>query len=198
MEEENLNHTDREGQKFKINDRRHWVSDDVPTDLEPDEQAPSYVKQLRSEAEDKDKRLREYISAFKAKSSEFEELKQRLQRENETKLEQFKARLFSELLPIFDNLMRATEASSQSKNLDVLTKGIQMTVEQFKRYLQENGVTSIQAVGRKFDPTTDEACMTIPTDDPSQDNMVLEELEPGYKFGERLLRPVKVKVARST
>ena len=94
--------------------------------------------------------------------------------------------------------MRAIEASTKNKDLDSLTQGIQMTIEQFKRHLQENGVTSIQAVGRKFQPATDEACITIPTEDPNQDNMVLEELESGYMFGEKLLRPVKVKVARST
>ena len=67
---------------------------------------------------------------------------------------------------------------------------------QFRQSLEENGVKPISAKGRKFDPKTDEACMTIETSDPQQDDMVLEELEAGYLFGEKLIKPVKVKVAK--
>ena len=197
MAEDNSNNQDSEAEKFKVTDRRHWTLEDKATAEEAQEQVPSYVQQLKSEADDKDNRLREYIAAYKAKSAEIEEVKQRLQRENQAKLDQFKAKFFAELLRVFDNLMRAAEAGTQGVTMESLNQGIQMTLEQFKSQLEKNGVTSIQAVGRKFDPSTDEACMTVPTDDPDQDNMVLEELEPGYLFGEKLLRPVKVKVARA-
>ena len=78
MAEDNLNHHDQKNQDFKVTDRRHWVSEDERIGEEPDEQVPSYVQQLKLEADDKDKRLREYIAAFKTKSSEIDEAKQRL------------------------------------------------------------------------------------------------------------------------
>lgn len=188
-----------EESKFKVHDRRHWahdgeLEDSDSTDLE--EQLPSYVERLKNEAEEKDRRLREYIAAFKVKTAEIDEVRGRLQRDNETKLDQFKARLFAGLVPILDNLKRADAAAKSNSDFESLKQGIQMIVNQFARDLEENGVKPISAKGRKFDPVTDEACMTVETQDPEQDNMVLEELETGYMFRDKLIKPVKVKVAK--
>ena len=89
-------------------------------------------------------------------------------------------------------------AAKSVEDFDSLKQGIVMVSAQFSQSLEENGVKAICAKGRKFDPKTDEACMTIETNDPKQDNMVLEELEAGYMFGEKLIKPVKVKVAKLT
>jgi len=198
MEERSDLFDEEEVDKFKVTDRRHWVHEDHEGEFEePESEVPSYVKKLQEEAENKDKKLREYIAAFKAKSSEIDEIKERLQRENQTQLDQFKARFFSGLIPIFDNLKRAIDTDSGS-DVESLRKGLKMTLDQYSRQLEENGIAPIKAVGRKFNPATDEACMTVPAGEQGQDNMVLEELEPGYMFGDKLLKPVKVKVARSS
>ncbi|MFQ5715955.1 MAG: nucleotide exchange factor GrpE [Nitrospinales bacterium] len=196
---ENAENKKEEKSEFKVNDRRHWahegeLEDSEETDLE--EQLPSYVERLKNEAEEKDRRLREYIAAFKAKTAEIDEVRGRLQRDNETKLDQFKARLFARLVPILDNLKRADAAAKNNGDFESLKQGIQMIVNQFARDLEENGVKPISAKGRKFDPVTDEACMTVETQDPEQDNIVLEELETGYMFRDKLIKPVKVKVAK--
>jgi molecular chaperone GrpE len=71
-----------------------------------------------------------------------------------------------------------------------------MVIKQFTRELEDNDVTVIPTVGRKFDPKTDEAFMTEVTDDPEKDNIILQELEPGYMFKDRMIKPAKVKVAK--
>ena len=71
-----------------------------------------------------------------------------------------------------------------------------MVVSQFTRELEDNGVQTIDTKNRKFNPKTDEACMTVETEDPEQDDMILEELEPGYMFKEKLIKAAKVKVAK--
>ncbi len=197
VDEASIESGGEEDGKFKVTDRRHWVHEDGAGELEePQPEIPSYVKQLKDEAEDKDKRLREYIAAYKAKTTEIDDIKDRLKRENQARLDQFKAGFFADLIPVFDNLKRASNADTA--DADALLQGLRMTVDQFEQKLKDNGVTSIDAVGRKFNPTTDEACMTVPSEDPEKDNMVLEELEPGYMFGDKLLKPVKVKVAKAT
>lgn len=190
---------EEEKPKFKVIDRRSATEDSEQGDSveTPEERLPSYVQQLKDEAEGKDKRLREYIAAFKNKSAEMEEFRLRLRRENEAQLDRFKANFFSQLVPILDNLKRAADTAQNNSDFDSLKHGIQMIVGQFTRNLEENGVQQIRAKGRKFDPATDEACMTVQTNDPEQDNMVLEELEPGYMFKEKLIKPVKVKVGKA-
>jgi len=188
--------------KISVVDRRHWVTEDEdsngdssPNDGE-EERLPSYVEQLKKEAEDKDKRLQEYIAAYKDKNSENDEFRVRLQKENETRLDQFKAILFARLLPILDNLKRAAQSASQSKDIDSLEKGIDLVINQFARELKDNGVETVPSVGKKFDPKSHEAFLTVDTEDSTQDQIVIEELEPGYRFKEKLIKAAKVKIAK--
>ena len=187
--------------KMKVLDRRHWVDDneesndeDTPKPIE--ERLPNFVEQLKKDAEEKDKRLREYISAYKDKNAENDEFRIRLQKENETRLDQFKAILFARLLPILDNLKRAAQSASQTKDLDSLQEGIDLVVNQFSNELKENGVETVTSVGEKFDPKSHEVFLTVETEDKAQDEMVIEELEPGYRFKEKLIKAAKVKIAK--
>ncbi len=188
--------------KISVVDRRHWVHEDEDSNGGTaasegiEERLPSYVERLKKEAEDKDKRLKEYIAAYKDKNSENDEFRARLQKENETRLDQFKAILFARLLPILDNLKRATQSASQTKDLDSLEQGIDLVINQFARELKDNGVETVPSVGEKFDPKSHEAFLTVDTEDATQDQMVIEELEPGYRFKEKLIKAAKVKIAR--
>ena len=191
-----------ENPKINVVDRRHWAHEDEDSnsdetsEQEIDEKLPTYVEQLKKDAEDKDKRLREYIAAYKDKNSENDDFRVRLQKENETRLDQFKAILFARLLPVLDNLKRAAESASQSKDIDSLQKGINLVLNQFTRELKDNGVEAISSIGEKFNPKTHEVCMTVDTEDISQDEIIIEELEPGYRFKEKLIKPAKVKIAK--
>ena len=79
-----------------------------------------------------------------------------------------------------------------------LKQGIELTYSQLLNTLKESGVETIPTSGRKFDPQTDEAFMTEDTTDPDKDNDIVEELETGYRFKNKLLKPAKVKVAKLT
>ena len=199
---ENKNTEKDETPKMKVLDRRHWVdenkesSDEDTSSNTVEERLPNFVEQLKKDAEDKDKRLREYISAYKDKNAENDEFRIRLQKENETRLDQFKAILFARLLPILDNLKRAAQSASQTKDLDSLQEGIDLVVNQFSNELKENGVETVTAVGEKFDPKSHEVFLTVETEDKTQDEMVIEELEPGYRFKEKLIKAAKVKIAK--
>jgi molecular chaperone GrpE len=187
--------------KINVVDRRHWVNEEDANNekiskKEADAKLPTYVEQLKQDAENKDKRLREYIAAYKDKNSENDEFRGRLQKENETRLDQFKAILFARLLPVLDNLKRASESAAQSKDLDSLQKGIDLVIDQFTRELKDNGVETISSIGEKFDPKTHEAFLTVETEDATQDEIIVEELEPGYRFKEKLIKAAKVKIAK--
>lgn len=187
-----------EASRFSVSDRRHWALEDAgeALDNESTERLPSYVEQLKQQAEAKDKQLREYIAAYKAKSAETDEIRARLQKENENRLEQIKADFFKKLIPIMDNFKRAINSAQSSADYESLKQGIEMTYSQLLSSLKESGVETISTSGRKFNPQTDEAYMTEDTIDPGEDNQIVEELEPGYRFKDKLLKPTKVKVAK--
>lgn len=189
---------DEDKPKITVVDRRHsMLSEETEAAAEPaGERLPSYVEKLKKDAEEKDKRLREYIAAYKENTSATDELRARLSRENENRLDLFKANLFARLLPILDNLKRAAQAAKASSDYESLNQGIQMVIRQYTQELADNGVKEIVTEGRKFDPKTDEAFLTVDTQDPAQDNAIIEELEPGYTFKDKLIKAAKVKVAK--
>ena len=78
---------------------------------------------------------------------------------------------------------------------DGLNMGVEMVSKQFSRELKNNNVEIIDAKNRKFDPKTDEVFLTEETNDPEMDNMIVQELEPGYIFKDKLIKAAKVKVA---
>ena len=186
-----------ETSRFTVSDRRHWALESEGTSLdESTERLPSYVEQLKQQAEAKDKQLREYIAAYKAKSAETDEIRARLQKDNETRLEQIKADFFKKMIPILDNFKRAIDSTQTTADYKSLEEGIELTYSQLLNTLKESGVETISTLGRKFNPQTDEAFMTEDTTDPAKDNEIVEELEPGYLFKDKLLKPAKVKVAK--
>ncbi len=179
-----------------IVDRRSSLIDEETNDeasANIDERLPTYVEQLKQEAEEKDKRLREYIAAYKEKSGENDDFRKRLEKDNDLRLDQFKANLFARLIPVLDNLNRAIQTTGSNK--DALQQGVELVAKQYARELKNNGVEKIDTQNRKFNPETDEVIMTEDTTDPEKDNMVIDELEPGYVFKEKLIKAAKVKVA---
>jgi molecular chaperone GrpE len=180
---------------ISIVDRRSSMleEDELATDQE--ERLPSYVEKLKQETEQKDKKLKEYITAYKEKTAEDDGFRKRLEKDNDIRLDQFKANLFSRLVPILDNLNRAIQAVNGNRDFDGLNQGVEMVSKQFSRELKNNDVEIIDTKNRKFDPKTDEIFLTEETDDPEMDNMIVQELEPGYIFKEKLIKAAKVKVA---
>ena len=181
--------------EINIVDRRSSILDKEEVEEAIEERLPTYVERLKQEAEEKDKRLREYIAAYKEKSGEDDEFRKRLEKDNDVRLDQFKANLFSRLIPILDNLNRAIQATSSNKDFEGLHQGMEMVTKQFARELKNNEVQKIDTLNRKFNPQTDEVVMTEETTDPEQDNTIVEELEPGYIFKDKLIKAAKVKVA---
>ncbi len=93
-------------------------------------------------------------------------------------------------LPVLDNLERAVASSGEEASLQT---GVEMVLRQFQGILREEGVVPIKAVGEMFDPVRHEAFSREESDQP--ENIILEELQKGYLFGEKTLRPSLVKVS---
>ena len=99
-----------------------------------------------------------------------------------------------ELLPVFDNLNRATAAAHQAGEKGPLVDGVKLVQTQFLELLKRNNITPIDALGKPFDPNLHQAVMQRPTDE-AEPNTVLQVLEQGFMNSDRVLRPAKVIVS---
>src|SRR5579863_3860185 len=99
------------------------------------------------------------------------------------------------LLPVLDNLRRAVEHAGEAGAEEFFVSGLQLVVREFEAALQRIGVVPVPAVGERFDPAIHEAIAAEESDDVTDDT-VIDELVPGYRLHDRLLRPAIVRVAR--
>jgi molecular chaperone GrpE (heat shock protein) len=95
-----------------------------------------------------------------------------------------------------DDLERAIDAAEKEGSSEAILQGIRSIANSFKNALTNAGVESIAAVGEPFNPELHEAVDTEETD-PEMDGIVVDEYSRGYRIGDRLLRPSRVKVGRA-
>lgn len=100
-----------------------------------------------------------------------------------------------ELLPVFDNLERAVAAASAASDVASIVEGLRMVLKLFEDHAGRLGVQRIESVGQRFDPAVHDAVQQQETDEHPV-GTVIAELVPGYRLGERLIRPAMVVVAR--
>jgi len=127
--------------------------------------------------------------------AEFDNARKRAVREQQEFREFAAADVIRNFLPILDSFERALKAASP--DVADFRSGIALIYRQFQDALQKIGVQPIAAVGQPFDPRVHEAIEMVDTTD-VPDHHVLDELQRGYKYKDRLLRPAMVRVARNS
>lgn len=184
---------------FQINDKRFWVArGGEDTGLESQStvspsRMPTYIERLEEQLQEKDHMLRSHIADLRG---EQDELRRRLTRELEQRLELATGNLLADFLPVLDNLDRALQSAEQQPNLDALLEGIHLVRTQFLNSLARHGLQPLDRQGQTFDPRLDEGVTTVEVTDPRQHNLVLQEWEKGYTLHDNVVRPAKVAVGK--
>jgi len=182
-----------EGTSLKVTvvDRRHHAQPGPDDGRAAEGRYPSFVEELKSRAEAAERLARE--AAARA-HEELETVRARLQRDVERRVWEGKSRLLGSMLEVIDNLDRAVEvAGAESK---VVAEGIDLIRRQLLALIGSEGVEPIETLGLEYDPHLAEA-VVVEKVDPSRDNIVLEEFQRGYRYGETILRPARVKVGKA-
>ena len=126
--------------------------------------------------------------------AEFDNYRKRSQRENADFRDYAVADAARALLPVIDSFSLALR--NTGANPEDFRKGVGLIHKQLQDVLQKMNVQRVPAQGQPFDPRVHEAIEMVENND-VQDNHVLEELQPGYKIKDRLLRPAMVRVAKN-
>jgi molecular chaperone GrpE len=125
--------------------------------------------------------------------AEFDNARKRAVREQQEFRDFAAADVIKNILPTLDSFERALKAGGDAGDF---RSGIEHIYRQLQDALQKSGVQPIAALGQPFDPRVHEAIEMVDTID-VPDHHVLDELQRGYKYKDRLLRPAMVRVARN-
>jgi len=162
---------------------------------EEERREQTFLEKVHAELEAKAKDAAERHDQLLRLGAEFENYKKRVQKEKSDLLKFGNESLLKAVLPILDNLERAIDHGTKMNENGPLLQGVEITLRQFLTILERFGVKPVAAMGESFDPEKHEAVSQAESD--QEPNRVISELEKGYLFHERLLRPAKVLVSKA-
>jgi len=194
----------------KVNDRRRFTPEGEPVDPAGREAAetPGSPAEASAAPDDRDRRLAEQAAridelsrAYAALLDDNKAFRQRTEREKARVIEADRASVAQALLEAADDLERALAAVSGSDEggeeaLRALVEGVRLSLGGLHKRIAEVGAVRITVAGQPFDPRVAEAVDTVAVASVEQDGVVVQEVRAGWRIGDRVLRPARVRVGR--
>jgi len=165
----------------RVNDAAVEAESNQAKDIEPLEQAP----------EEKNKAER-YLANWQRTQADFANYKKRVEQERKATIEFANSALILNLLATVDDLERAFDSVPSGLKKFTWVEGIKLIYNKLKAILEAQGLAEIKAKGELFDPHLHEAVMRRE----GEEGVVVEDIQKGYKFKDRVLRPSMVVVGQ--
>jgi len=160
------------------------------------EQEELLSEQVIDEVETLEQKYEELNNNHLRLHAEFDNYRKRTLKE---KMEIIKAggeRVLSDMIPLIDDFERALETVQEADDKEAIIRGLELIYNKFINFLNQNGVKEIQALGEKFDADKFEAVTTIPVQDDSHKDVVVDCIQKGYVLNDKVLRFPKVIVGK--
>ncbi|OGF65666.1 nucleotide exchange factor GrpE [Candidatus Giovannonibacteria bacterium RIFCSPHIGHO2_01_FULL_48_47] len=144
------------------------------------------IKKIREELKVCRKEKEEYLAGWQRAKADFINARKDEEKLRENFLKFAEENLLREFLAIADSLELAIKLRP--------SEGVEQIYSQLRGLLKKYGVSPIESLGKKFDPLEHEAIEKVEVSEAEREDVVLEELQRGWRLHEKVLRPAKVKV----
>lgn len=128
------------------------------------------------------------------RAAEFENYKRRTENDQLNLLKYAAETFIIKLLPVIDDFERSLQHIDSSKDIDAIKLGLKLIYDKLMKVLDEQGVNKIESIGHPFDVNFHEALMQRKADK-VKPHTVLDEIEKGYMYKDRVIRHAKVVVS---
>jgi molecular chaperone GrpE len=139
--------------------------------------------------------LKDYHERYMRALADLENFKKRTAKERQEYTEYATTNLVRAFLGVLDNFERAIESGKIASEFEPFYQGVKMIYDELKRILEGEGLKQFTALGEEFNPEMHEAVVALESDDPP--NVIVDELQKGYIFKDRIIRPAKVAVSKN-
>lgn len=166
----------------------------------PQEEVQPQAEAVVQLTEAEHRKLLDDVSVYKDKYvrllAEFENARKRMERDKVEFVKYANEGVIVDFLSILDNLeLSVNAAKTKHEDYEAFLKGMELVLAHTHELLRKHGVKVIDAKGKKFDPNCHEVLMQEESDQ-YEDGTVIEEFQKGYMLGEKVIRTVKVKLAK--
>ena len=166
-------------------------TEETKADAEPDKKG--FFGKKKEKKDKKDEQIAELTDKVKRQLAEFENFRNRTEKEKSQMYMVGARDVIEKLLPVVDNFERGLRSIPEDQKDGPVASGMEMIYKQLITVLTDLGVTPIEAVGQEFDPNFHNAVMHA-EDEELGENTVSEEFQKGYKYKDAVLRHSMVKV----
>lgn len=149
---------------------------------------------LEEEIKKRDETIGLMHDKLQRQMAEFDNFRKRTEKEKSEMFSMGASDILKKLLPVVDNFERGFNTIPEGEEKTQFAVGMDMVYKQLLKMLEDNKVTPIEAVGKEFDPQLHNAVQHVEKDDVGE-NIVVEEFEKGYMYGDTVLRHSMVIVA---
>ncbi len=149
---------------------------------------------LRAQLEEEKAKADKYLSNWQRAEADLANFRRRSEQERADLARFGNANLIRKILPVLDDFERAINSIPEDDQSLAWVDGIKLIDRKLRTILEQEGVSNIEALGREFDPHFHEAVMHEGGE--GDTDMVVQELQKGYRLHDRVLRPAMVKVGR--
>ncbi len=153
------------------------------------------LAELRRQLEETQAKADEYLDQWRRSVAEFSNFRKRVERDRQEFQKTATADFLKRLLPIVDDMERAFAHLPAELAGHEWIIGMQMVYQKLLDLLRQEGLQTIEAEGGQFDPLYHEA-VSYEESAEHEDGAIIGVVRRGYRFGERVLRPAQVRVAR--
>ena len=170
------------------------TAEEVAEDSEEADEKKGFFGKKKDKKDKKDLKIEELEDKVKRQLAEFENFRNRTEKEK-SRMYEFGARdVIEKMLPVVDNFERGLAAIPEEEKGGPVASGMEMIYKQIMTTLEGLGVQPIEALNKPFDPNFHNAVMHV-EDDEIEESTVVEEFQKGYIYKEHVIRYSMVKVA---
>jgi molecular chaperone GrpE len=189
MSKQKVKDENKEELNEEINEEQE-INNDVPVEPETSNQTENLEEKIKVLEQE----IIQYKELALRKAAEFENYKRRTENDQLNLLKYAAESLIIKLLPTIDDLERSLEHMTEETDVQKIKEGVQLIYNKFVKTLDDQGVKKIESIGKPFSVEFHEALMQR-ADDSVPPHTVIDELETGYMYKDRVIRHAKVIVS---
>ena len=151
---------------------------------------------LNADLEEAKKKEQENLESWQRERADFSNYKKRIERDQETAKNSYKADVLKKFIPVLSDLELAYQHRPEDGEAASWAEGIELIIRKFNSILENDGLKKIDVkAGDKLDPNIHMA-VSYEENDEFGSEEIIEVLKNGYRMGDKIIRPAMVRVAR--
>jgi len=154
------------------------------------------LKEDGRQLKDLEEKTEKYLNSLLRTQADFDNYKKTNHQENERYRARVKENMLKKLIKHYEDLLRAYNVLDLVEKGESVKKGFKMIIDNFEKFLEDEGVIPMHCEGEKFDPYKHEA-LIVEENEELPENTIIEEMNKGYYLNNKILRPSGVKISKT-